>query len=64
MFYQAIDGSDQLTERLAGSEPVLHRLTALFAVYAFFITQPQIEGNTLYRLPYIPIPIGDMIHPP
>lgn len=47
-------------ERLGGEEPVLYRLTALFAVYTFFWNQPEGEGIDLYRLPYIPVPIGEL----
>ena len=62
LFHRTDAVIDQLTERLAESEPVLYRLTALFAVYTFFTTQPEIEGTNLYRMPYIPLPIGDKIH--
>lgn len=46
-------------EKIPEKEAVLHRLTALFAIYTLFVNQPSTKAADLYVLPYIPIAIGD-----
>ncbi|KAF8323265.1 hypothetical protein DL93DRAFT_670915 [Clavulina sp. PMI_390] len=42
-------------EKISSKEPVLHRLTALFAIYTLFTSQSLPEFEKLYSLRYIPI---------
>lgn len=54
------EGTNSFSERVIDSEQAFTRVTSLFALYTFFMTQPTVEAPPILQQNFVDIPTGKL----